>query len=78
MDTAIVTALIGVTGGLVGVWIGGTRGSTSIIGGWHCLLKTCATVFISHHLQKMLTWANFVNTELKKGFTAVQAAEKHA
>ena len=23
---------------------------------------------ISHHLQKMLMWANFVNTELKKGF----------
>ena len=45
MDTAIVTALIGVTGGLVGVWIGGTRGSTSIIGGWPCLLKTCATAF---------------------------------
>jgi len=26
----------------------------------------------------MLTWANFVNTELKKGFTAAQVAEKHA
>jgi len=33
---------------------------------------------ISHHLQKMLTWAIFVNTELKKGFTAAQVAEKHA
>ncbi len=33
---------------------------------------------ISHHLQKMLMWAIFVNTELKKGFTAAQVAEKHA
>jgi len=33
---------------------------------------------ISHHLQKMLTWAKLVNTELKKGFTAAQVAEKHA
>ena len=32
----------------------------------------------SHHLQKMLMWANFVNTELKKGFTAAQVVEKHA
>ena len=26
----------------------------------------------------MLTWANFVNTELKQGFTVPQVAEKHA
>jgi len=33
---------------------------------------------ISHHLQKMLTWAKFVNTELKKGFTTAQIAEKYS